>query len=639
MAANAFWPRIMDNAQRWPERLLELLAALCFMFATFVAVRYAGQAPYDLHAFRQTQTALTAYWFLQDGFRLAYETPVGGYPWSIPFEFPIYQALVAGIAKVTGCHLEIAGRLLSYVFLCACVFPARQIVSKLALPRTVFLAFVALLFSSPVYLYWGRTFMIETAALFFAVAAIPFWLDMLKRPALRPALGFAVFSTLAILQKATTEIPLLGVLGAAWLWHLVRSSGTVAALWRKENLAIGMLAFIVPLAIGAAWVIYSDVIKSENPLGVQLTSRALNAWNWGRPEQRFSADLLVGALWKRLFEQNLGGYVGAFALCVGITRLPYFASSRTAVALCVAAGLLPLFLFSNLYIVHKYYLAANTMALLFGLSIVAGAVSRIRAELTLVGVTLVVALNLSVFVREYLLVTEIVFTARNSTEIAVGEVLQRETAPTQSFVAFGNDWSSSLAYASRRKSFTVAPFFARYTEAQEHPERFVGDESLGAVVACVPGANSALAAVLRWTADQGWTMGNVRGCYVAVAPKRTVPIDAVVDASSCEGDVVAKFNPSAGDAAASLVDVLGWVAGSHGRPDEVFVSVTDEAGSTSMRRAIRTPRSATADAFDVAIETSRLHGASHLRIIRQTGSAFERCPWVVDLPAATTNLR
>jgi len=134
-------------------------------------------------------------------------------------------------------------------------------------------------------------------------------------------------------------------------------------------------------------------------------------------------------------------------------------------------------------------------------------------------------------------------------------------------------------------------------------------------------------------------MGNVRGCYVAVAPKRTVPIDAVVDASSCEGDVVAKFNPSAGDAAASLVDVLGWVAGSHGRPDEVFVSVTDEAGSTSMRRAIRTPRSATADAFDVAIETSRLHGAAHLRIIRQTGSAFERCPWVVDLPAATTNLR
>src|SRR6516164_5284174 len=48
-----------------------------------------------LHMWRQTQTAMTSYWFVHEGFRMDYQTPVFGPPWSIPFEFPFYQALVA----------------------------------------------------------------------------------------------------------------------------------------------------------------------------------------------------------------------------------------------------------------------------------------------------------------------------------------------------------------------------------------------------------------------------------------------------------------------------------------------------------------------------------------------------------------
>jgi hypothetical protein len=64
---------------------------------------------------QQTQTALTAFWHLRGSPILAYETPVVGYPWSIPFEFPTFQILAAGLS-LTGlsrsqtCH---AGRLLS----------------------------------------------------------------------------------------------------------------------------------------------------------------------------------------------------------------------------------------------------------------------------------------------------------------------------------------------------------------------------------------------------------------------------------------------------------------------------------------------------------------------------------------------
>jgi hypothetical protein len=643
------------NREVRPELILECVAWSCFLFAAYIAIRYAAQAPYDLHAFRQTQTALTSYWFLQDGLRFDYETPVAGYPWSIPFEFPIFQVLVALIAKLSGCRLEVAGRLLSFAFLTACLIPARQIVRKLALPRAVFFAFVALLFSSPVYLYWGRTFMIETAALFFAVAAIPFWLDVLRKPALRPALWFALFSTLAMLQKVTTEIPLLGILGLCWLWHRVRSSGGAATLLRKETLLTGALCFVVPVAMGAAWVIYSDHVKAENPLGAQLTSQALAAWNWGHLAQRFSGDLLVGALWRRLFEANLGGYLGAFGLCVGVLRLPVSSSSRTVVALCVAVGLVPLFTFSNLYIVHKYYLTANAIALLFGLAVVAGIAFRTRAALAgLVGVVLVVASNLSAFIQDYLPSTRIEFDIYNSRDMAVGEVLRKETAPTQAFVAFGNDWSSSLAYASGRKSFTVAPFFERYAEVQQHPERFVGDAPLGAVVVCLPAANSLITPVLQWAATNDWTTGDVAGCFVVVpAHFSEAP---VTSSTACKNTSIESADTltdaESGKPVGGMLNISGWTIASNSaekNDDAIYIALTNAAGQTVTRRALSVPRPDIAarlhrsakdvQGFSLIVDASKLSGNYKANIVRQKGSAVVRCleETPIDLSVSSTH--
>ena len=38
-------------------------------------------------------------------FRLAYETPVLGKPWSIPMEFPLYQWTVVVVSDLTGIAL------------------------------------------------------------------------------------------------------------------------------------------------------------------------------------------------------------------------------------------------------------------------------------------------------------------------------------------------------------------------------------------------------------------------------------------------------------------------------------------------------------------------------------------------------
>src|SRR5690242_6357999 len=73
--------------------LVDILA-LVALHSGYWLVAGINQPIADLHQFRQTQTAITAYWMAKGGPWLAYETPVLGYPWSIPFEFPVYQYLL-----------------------------------------------------------------------------------------------------------------------------------------------------------------------------------------------------------------------------------------------------------------------------------------------------------------------------------------------------------------------------------------------------------------------------------------------------------------------------------------------------------------------------------------------------------------
>ena len=63
----------------------------------------------DMFGFRQAQTAISAYWIAKGGPLFAYQTPVFGYPWSIPFEFPLYQWLVALLADSSGLSLDQGG--------------------------------------------------------------------------------------------------------------------------------------------------------------------------------------------------------------------------------------------------------------------------------------------------------------------------------------------------------------------------------------------------------------------------------------------------------------------------------------------------------------------------------------------------
>jgi len=213
-----------------PELLLGIMAPVCFFYALYLAAKYAEQLPLDFYSFRQSQTALSTYWLIKNGFSFAYETPVGGPPWSIPFEFPLYQYLVALISETTGWSMIATGRMLSFAFLALCAFPVRSIMRDLKISSPAYLVFIALLFSSPFYLYWGRTFMIETAALFFTVASLKYFVDIVQsRNAYSNQLLFVLCITLGILQKATTGLPVLAVMCVIYLFSSLKTSPPVRA--------------------------------------------------------------------------------------------------------------------------------------------------------------------------------------------------------------------------------------------------------------------------------------------------------------------------------------------------------------------------------------------------------------------------
>ncbi|MFU8797103.1 MAG: hypothetical protein ACNA7Y_00125 [Gammaproteobacteria bacterium] len=504
---------------------LKVLTFFIMIFATWMAIRYAHQLPLDLYAFRQGQTALTAYWIVQNGFSFAYETPVGGAPWSIPFEFPIYQYLVVIIYELFGTSLEAAGRLTSFAFLLGCLYPAKVIVRKLELSPNVFFVFACLLLSSPLYLYWGRMFMIETTALFFALSSIPLFLDFYQKhikwqwPSV---FFFMLFSTLAMLQKSTTGFPVLTILGILWLFNQIKYTQKIIHIITARNIFLVLLAFVMPVLIGMLWVYYTDLLKAQNTLGTHLTSTELSTWNWGTLEQRFSPSVFKEIVWRRLVKENAGNTLGffLFAYVLFSAHLPKL---KKLIFLCMVFYALPIALFTNLHIIHPYYQAACLLFALAGLAIIIGEwIPEVSKKLFLIPLitVLFMGLNLYRFYQNYLPIMRIQHNIVQDRELRIAKIIQKAIPPTHGFIAYGFDWSSVLAYLAQRKSFTVPHFIKKFqgNKPWENPQDYFGNTPLSAIVVCFTGTEEpTLEQVnLRFKSDKIWRMETTDGCRILI---------------------------------------------------------------------------------------------------------------------------
>jgi hypothetical protein len=579
-------------------RTVRVLAAIVVVHALYFAWAHANQPPLDVHAFRQSQTALTALWFMKQGLSLAYETPVVGAPWSIPFEFPLFQALAASLARLLHAPLDATGRLLSFAFLVATLAPARDLVRTLELPKSTFIAFCVLLLGSPVYLYWGRTFLIETTALFFVTVAVACYARVFRGGGVGPMLLMSLAATLGFLQKATTALPVVLVLGCLHAVLVLRALRQGDMRLAAHRVIAGLLMFVVPAVVGYAWVHYSDAVKAHNEVGRALTSAALATWNWGTMNERFSAILWVRGMGIRILAKNLGLIVGPALILWSAMTMPR--GPRTVMWLACALAVVPLLMFPNLHIRHEYYHAGSLVYPLFAAALATGWLleqGTRRAGAASLGLALILVANVAVLDKSYLHHARAEFTAQNSRDFAVGTILKRELPESSGFVAFGNDWSSTFAYVAERKSFNVPAWFTRYDEVLGKPSEFLGNTELGAVVVCAaPESQKILDPFLSspFAGDKGWALGETQGCVIA-AKSRGVPLVATagnppVAPTACAGQIELAGRAQVAEDWSALV-VRGWTVTEVGGPapsDEIYIALQDKDGGTEYLKALWT---------------------------------------------------
>ncbi|ANI55866.1 hypothetical protein PDR5_41360 [Pseudomonas sp. DR 5-09] len=624
-------------------RGIQIISLLTLVYAFYIALHYAGQPLIELFGFRQTQTALTSFWFIQEGYKLAYETPVSGAPWSIPFEFPLYQAIVAFISQLFHSDLGKTGRIVSFAFLVFCLYPANEICKSLKLSRSSFYLFAGLLFSSPVYLFWGRTFMIETMALFFAILAIKFFLDFLNNKGKWAAAGFFASISLAILQKATTGLPVLAVLAVVFLFHEINRNKSIVGAISIKNIFWAMTLFALPIVIGYGWTLYTDIIKSKNEFGMSITSQSLSAWNWGTLTQRLSLPLYTDVIWSRIIKGNLSGIFGV-AIILGAMLLTKSNKLRLIIAAACALGILPLFIFTNLHLVHTYYQSANVIFLIFALAVAVGE-SLDGARRTAISVIVFLALvlnNYGAFASDYFLKVREDLNIGNSRDLMVGDALNMNMSRGEAVVVYGNDWSSSIAYYAEHKSFTVPDRFRNLDKVINTPEAYLGGLPLGAIAACPESPVPTVRQLVDWKHNGNpWKAAEVWNCIVAF-PDKSIGLDLPKVKTDCQGNL--DYVGDTTSKTPGTVQFKGWttVDGAQNTiPSQVYITLTDATGAVRYYGAVQSYYYGVGDLFkrpDMAsagfgriIDTSTLSGKYTVGVERVVGQSMQVCQFSKEL--------
>jgi hypothetical protein len=287
-------------AAEWAARALAVaaLAAGCWAMT-----RHLGKPMLGPHAFRQTQTAISAYYMAENAGMFAdYITPVLGKPWRIPMELPVYQWIVARWHNGTGMALDPAGKLVSVAAWLACIVPVWVLLKTFRFGTIPVLLSLALLFSSPLYLYWSNAFLMETTGTLLAVCMVACAVRGHERKSLPWLLAALGFGALAILCKATTWAVAAGV-GVLLLVSRSRWPHW-KTMWRATDratpggtpgprgtaiLAAASACLLLPFVAGKIWLGHGDSIKSANPFArtILLSSSPHQAkWNYGTLEQK-----------------------------------------------------------------------------------------------------------------------------------------------------------------------------------------------------------------------------------------------------------------------------------------------------------------------------------------------------------------
>jgi hypothetical protein len=468
--------------------LLAAAALLCSVWCIFVGFHHSI---FDFHGFRQAQTAISAEYMEHGGAFLRYQTPVLGPPWSIPFEFPLYQKIVALIAEHFHAPLDEAGRAVSIGFFYLCFLPLASILKRLRYTPVQILAILSLFAVSPLYIFVSRLFMIESTALFFSLM----YVDMIFKLAIgdkpwqnQHMFLAALFGSLAGLVKVTTFAPFFLLGSAVGLWQLWQQHRN-RALPLSRITAVVLLCGLLPLSLTLWWTRFAGAVREQNPICVFFLGRGLDlSWNFGTLAERMHPANYMH------FIHAVPGQAGSLPLLLLLVLIYAVVVRRWNVAaLCsLALYVFTSMLFFNLHLIHAYYPYSCAIFLVVAAGLLIVDLLSLPGRRAWLGFAFLAALILICLDRyheDFYRIQQ--WDAPGRT--AAAAIIDRTTNAGDVILITGLGWSSELPYQSHRRSIMDFPgAFANYPHpltplitairnlgAQTIPEVVVCDDSRG----------------------------------------------------------------------------------------------------------------------------------------------------------------
>jgi hypothetical protein len=342
-------------------RFLWTTSLICFSIASIFSLNDS----FIIHNYRQAQTALTTQYFIFNGLHWEFQTPLMGFPWRVPMEFPIYQGLVYLVQQYTDLNLVVCGKLINILCHVFNNFILIGIVRKLGFKTGPLLLGLIFYNFFPFYLVFDNVFLPDTLAVSFVFLSLYFLVNYFTDSSkIINLFLFFIFSTLTGLSKSTTFIGVLGPITVFfWLYRLSNSKNILTSLFERsansKKLIISAFFLFLAFVVSYVWIQYSDSVKLSNSFSANWISSNpdFRKWNYGSILQRLS----IGN-WSRYLSYSMLFHPIFIVLNVVLVTL-FFVHSKVKERILASALLLfflfpPLFFF-NLFYVHTYYSIAN----------------------------------------------------------------------------------------------------------------------------------------------------------------------------------------------------------------------------------------------------------------------------------------
>ncbi len=418
---------------------------------------------------------------------LSYPLQVFGPDSNIPFEMPIFQALVS-LLTFNVDYIEVTGRATSLAFFLLAGFISFHLVKIWVSNNTALLVIIVFLFS-PFSFQWSNAFLIESFAMtlgLLLVLAFHYWIISGKKTWL---IFGAVFTVCSFLTKATTggaflmfaAVPLL----IAYQSRLVEIS---KLLFR--SLAFATFAVFPALVATYFWVDHSDALKSETDAGRMLTSSALREWNFGTWQQK--SDYATWELVSERIISGIWGPLGVISVTIAIFFLVWKQPKPKEITLVLGSAIVTvvvIWIFINLYYIHSYYLLAvyPMLTMTFGASVVMvfRSLDSHRFARNIL-IPIAISLQLTFHLTDPTSTQLFRGFQGNSQLPALSSIISANTEPTDLVVMVNCDWDPTILYFADRKGYMVASWMFELPDVQSREILNVDEHNYELLVFCTP---------------------------------------------------------------------------------------------------------------------------------------------------------